>query len=160
MRGRYVEAADVHVLNGRLIEAIQCCLKNQEDETTFRHAVDIILDALWKKYSFAVSACKALKKGTTAAHILELALNLSQEYLSASDKDQVRWPHCNLCVWQSILLERFRSTSFGRCNKPLTMRFTSLACPLLAEMITLSHWSLSTLCFRNFPVYVPRASLT
>ena len=94
--GRYVEAADVHVLKGRAIEAIQCCLKNQEDETTFRHAVIIILDALWKKCSFAVSAQKALKKGTTAAYVLELALNLSQDYLDASDKDQVWWRHCDL----------------------------------------------------------------
>ena len=88
--GRYVEAADIHVLNGRLIEAIQCCLKNQEDEKTFRHAVNIILDTLWKKCSFAVSAQKALKKGTTAAHVLEFALNLSQDCLGVSEKDQVR----------------------------------------------------------------------
>ena len=100
--GRYVEAADVHVLKGRVIEAIQCCLKNQEDETTFRHTVNIILDVLWKKCTFAVSARKALKNGTSAAHVLELALNLSQDRLDASEKDQVRWHHCNLCMWHGV----------------------------------------------------------
>ena len=100
--GRYIEAAEVHVRNGKSMEAIQCCLRNQEDESTFRHAVNIILDALWKKCSFAVSAYKALKNGTTAAHVLELALNLSQDRLDVSEKNQVRWHHCNLCMWHRV----------------------------------------------------------
>ena len=86
--GRYIKAADVHVLNGRSMAAILCCLKNQEDETTFRHGVNIILDVLWEKCLLAVSMRKALKNGTSAAHVLELALNLSQDPLDVSEKSR------------------------------------------------------------------------
>ena len=41
-----------------------------------------------EKCSFAVSVCKALKNGTSTAHVLELALNLSQDPLDASEKSR------------------------------------------------------------------------
>jgi len=87
--GRHVEAADVYLLNGRLMEAIQSCLKVEEDEAAFTHGVNIILDTLWKDCPFSVPAQKVLKQETTAARVLELALNLPQNRLNASDGDQV-----------------------------------------------------------------------
>ena len=87
--GRHVEAADIYLLNGRLVEAIQSCLQVEEDEAAFTHAVNIILDALWKDCPFSVQEQKVLKWETIAAHVLELALNLPQNRLNASDGDQV-----------------------------------------------------------------------
>ena len=69
-------------------------------------------------------------------------------------------PLQSVYVAQSVLLEHFRSTSFGHYNKPHTMRSTSWACPPLDEMIMSSHWSLLTLYFRSFPIYAPPVLLT
>jgi len=103
--GKYVEAADIHLLNGGVMEAIQSCLKVEEDETAFKHAVDIILDALWKECSFTMPARKILKQGTTTARVLEVALNLSQARLNASNGDQVQYLSCYSCREGSILLK-------------------------------------------------------
>ncbi|KAL4064739.1 hypothetical protein V8B97DRAFT_2075905 [Scleroderma yunnanense] len=86
--GRYVEAADIYRHLGRPVEAIQTCLRDQEDEVAIRHAVDITLDELWKKCSFTMSAQKAWKK-TSTTDVLELALTLPQHHLNASDGDQI-----------------------------------------------------------------------
>lgn len=157
--GKYVEAADVHLLNGGVVEAIQSCLRVEEDEAAFKYAVDIILDALWKEYSFTMPARKILKKGTTTAHILELALNLPQARLNASNGNQVLYLLCYYPYGEgSILHECFRYTSSRQCSKPPMRRSSSWGCHFLTEVMMPSRLLLSTLLSLSCPFCAPRTS--
>ncbi|KAH6917678.1 hypothetical protein BKA70DRAFT_1556138 [Coprinopsis sp. MPI-PUGE-AT-0042] len=50
--GRTMMAADVHLEEGRLLEAIRVLLSNEEDQSSTARGHDLIVQALWKAMSF------------------------------------------------------------------------------------------------------------
>lgn len=53
--GRLSEAAELHLLEGRPIKAIQLFLQDQSDEAAYQRAQDCILSGLWQHMSFSVT---------------------------------------------------------------------------------------------------------
>jgi hypothetical protein len=68
--GRYKEAGDIHLAEGRILEAIQLFLMNNDDQYTVRRGHACILQGLWRHLSFAV---KVQDGGAEATKLLNLA---------------------------------------------------------------------------------------
>ncbi|KAF8222237.1 hypothetical protein L208DRAFT_1381918 [Tricholoma matsutake] len=68
--GRYKEAGEIHLAEGRTLEAIELFLIDDNDQDTVRHGHACILQGLWRHLSFAV---KVEDEGAEAIQLLELA---------------------------------------------------------------------------------------
>jgi hypothetical protein len=77
--GRYKEAGEIHLAEGRTLEAIQLFLIDDNDQDTVRRGHDCILQGLWRHLSFAV---KVQGGGAEAIQLLELA---SEVKLTSTD---------------------------------------------------------------------------
>lgn len=86
--GRYAEAADVHISEGRIKDGIEIFLSNLGNQECTAHAVDYVLRALWRHLSFGVSMQTA-KLDVLLGHWLGLAARLSVESLKDCDRDEV-----------------------------------------------------------------------
>ena len=53
-RGQYFEAADLHIRENRILDAVEVLLKNSTSKEAMRRASQSLLDALWKVLSFGV----------------------------------------------------------------------------------------------------------
>jgi hypothetical protein len=53
-RGQYFEAADLHIRENRILDAVEVLLKNRTSKEAIRRASQSLLDALWKVLSFGV----------------------------------------------------------------------------------------------------------
>ncbi|KAG2023736.1 hypothetical protein CC2G_001355 [Coprinopsis cinerea AmutBmut pab1-1] len=84
--GRYQEAADVHLAEGRTLEAIETLLEDQENPESTKRANTCILQGLWQNVSFAVLFNK---ENETAHRMLELASKLNTMSLTVSERDEV-----------------------------------------------------------------------
>lgn len=71
--GRYKEAGEIHLAEGRTFEAIQLFLMDDDDQYAVRRGHACILQGLWRHLSFAV---KAKDGGEDAIRLLELASNV------------------------------------------------------------------------------------
>jgi hypothetical protein len=67
--GRYKEAGDIHLAEGRTLEAIQLFLLNGNDQDTVRRGHACILQGLWRHLSFSVMG----QDGEEAIQFLEWA---------------------------------------------------------------------------------------
>jgi hypothetical protein len=52
--GQYFEAADLHIRENRMLDAVEVLLKNRASKEAMRRASQSLLDALWKVLSFGV----------------------------------------------------------------------------------------------------------
>lgn len=68
--GRYREAGDIHLAEGRTLEAIQLFLIDDDDQHTVQRGHACILQGLWRHLSFGV---KVQDGGAEAIQLLELA---------------------------------------------------------------------------------------
>ena len=88
-KGRFIEAAEVHIGRGNLTQALQL-LKNSTCEDAIQLAAEIALDNIWKECSFGMPVQEKLRqKGSHARRVLECIQEIPLECLSTSDKDQV-----------------------------------------------------------------------
>ena len=53
-RGRYLEAADLHIRENRLLDAVEVLLKDKTSKEASRRASQSLLGALWNVLSFGV----------------------------------------------------------------------------------------------------------
>ena len=83
--GRYQEAANIHIEEGRTMEAIQVLLHDKSQESTKR-ANDHILRGLWQNTSFSM---KIEDSDTAAMAFLSLASKVNHDFLSTTQKDEV-----------------------------------------------------------------------
>ncbi|KAK7064824.1 UvrD-like helicase ATP-binding domain-containing protein [Favolaschia claudopus] len=85
--GRYSDAAEVHLEEGRTLEAIKLFLRERDSEESIRRGAECILQGLWRKISFAVSpdmedpSLLQLLDFATKAEALTLSENQRNELL-------------------------------------------------------------------------------
>lgn len=84
----YGEAAEVHITEGRNVEAIQIFLKHLADKNCTKHAAACALRALWRHISFAVSPA-ITKTSSLLKQWLELASCLDPTFLAPNELDEV-----------------------------------------------------------------------
>lgn len=53
-RGQFFEAADLHIRENRMLDAVEVLLKNKTSKEAMRRASQSLLDALWNVLSFGV----------------------------------------------------------------------------------------------------------
>ncbi|KAF6765917.1 hypothetical protein DFP72DRAFT_996790 [Ephemerocybe angulata] len=84
--GRYQEAADIHIEEGRTMDAIRVLLEDKENRESIRRANDYILRGLWQNNSFSQ---KIKDSDTDALALLELASKLDASLLSPTQKAEI-----------------------------------------------------------------------
>jgi hypothetical protein len=86
--GRRQEAAEIHLAEGRTMEAIATLLDDEENEESKRRANDCILQGLWESTSFSQ---KIKDTDTDALRFLGLASKVDKNAtsLSPTQKDEV-----------------------------------------------------------------------
>jgi hypothetical protein len=75
--GRLKEAAELHLEEGRQLEAINLFLKDREDSDAQRRARECILQGLWDHISFGIPRT-SLQGNDTVVQLLELASKFDQ----------------------------------------------------------------------------------
>lgn len=85
--GRYQEAANIHMAEGRTMEAIDTLLDDNENEESKRRANDCILQGLWESTSFSR---KVEDTDVAALNFLRLASKKDKDtmLLSPTQKDE------------------------------------------------------------------------
>ena len=83
--GRHLEAADIHISEGRTKEAIEALLQ-VEDQEAHGRAVEYALDGLWRTTSFGQ---KIGADNVDALGFLKLASASDPTALTPSQKDEV-----------------------------------------------------------------------
>jgi hypothetical protein len=86
--GRIAEAAEVHLTNGRTVEAIRTLLLKPDDEDCIRKANDSILRGLWTHLSFGITLERA-KANARLQELLAFAAKLNLESVPTCDRDEV-----------------------------------------------------------------------
>lgn len=84
--GRYKEAGDIHLAEGRTLEAIQLFLIDDDDQYAVRRGHDCILQGLWRHLSFGVEVRDG---GAEAIQLLELASKVKPTSTNNAVNDEV-----------------------------------------------------------------------
>ena len=86
--GRYQEAADIHMAEGRTMEAIHVLLDDKENVESKHRANHCILQGLWERTSFSQ---KIKDTDTAARKFLQLVSKVDKDVmlLSPTQKDEV-----------------------------------------------------------------------
>ena len=88
--GRYQEAAELHLLENRPLDAIRDFLKEKGSRNAIRQATKIILDGLWRRCSFGLTSNEvAVDQGVN--ELLKLASRLPVDILDPLDHHEVRF---------------------------------------------------------------------
>lgn len=89
--GRFAEAAELHLAEGRTLEAIRAFLKDSQHPESVRRASQCLLDGLWRSLSFGLS-CRSDSIGSDLPlqELLRLSTSLDATSLDDSTYDQVR----------------------------------------------------------------------
>lgn len=86
--GRHLEAAEIHLTEGRTLEAINILLKAKNNVDTMQLAKAYILQGLWKELSFRVSFKEA---NPEILQYIELSKSLDLSILTARDSAEVSY---------------------------------------------------------------------
>ena len=83
--GKLVEAAELHIMEGRTIRAIELLLQDPDDARAIPRAIGYIRDGLWKCLSFGVkpSVCREAPDS-----ILDHLIRLAEEVMQSSSLPQ------------------------------------------------------------------------
>lgn len=88
--GRTLDAAELHLSEGRPLQAIDLFLRDQGDQSSMVKAHTCIVQGLWQQISFGIPQ-KDCKTDDVASHLLQLATRLNASLLTQADHDQVRF---------------------------------------------------------------------
>ncbi|KAF9230331.1 hypothetical protein BU15DRAFT_83761 [Melanogaster broomeanus] len=88
LHGKFVEAAELHLSEGRPLDAIKSFLKDKGDDSAVSRAGDILLENLWRHCSFGVSVKDALQDDTTS-QFFALIKEIPLEKLVPQNHDQI-----------------------------------------------------------------------
>ncbi|KAI0935696.1 hypothetical protein AcV5_004043 [Taiwanofungus camphoratus] len=88
--GRFAEAAELHLAEGRTLEAIRAFLKDSQHPESVRRASQCLLDGLWRSLSFGLS-CRSDSIGSDLPlqELLRLSTSLDATSLDDSTYDQM-----------------------------------------------------------------------
>ena len=89
-RGQFFEAADLHIRENRILDAVGVLLKNKTSNEAMRRASQSLLDALWSVLSFGVLPTE-LDKGSQAnlKRMMQLIKQLDQSSLEQKSQLEV-----------------------------------------------------------------------
>lgn len=87
--GRYLEAAELHLLENRPLEAIRDLLREKGSRDAILRATKIILDGLWLRCSFGITS-KEVANDRDVNELLNLASELPVDFLDPLDHHEVR----------------------------------------------------------------------
>ncbi|KAF9229832.1 hypothetical protein BS17DRAFT_744362 [Gyrodon lividus] len=93
-RGRYLEAAELHLAENRPLDAIRDFLKETGSRDATKRATDILLEGLWRRCSFGIPS-KAIAGDRNVIELLALAHELPVELLHPFARDEI-------CMFQAI----------------------------------------------------------
>ena len=85
--GKFGDAADIHLAEGRTLEAIRLLLMDKDNEHSIRRGYHCILQGLWEKVSYGV---KGLDRIEQVVQLLKLASSLKFSVIDSLDTDEVR----------------------------------------------------------------------
>lgn len=86
--GKPAEAADIHILEGRIEEGIQILLNNLTDQVCAKCAVQHVIRALWKHLSFGLSPAVGTNN-PLLGQWLHLAAQLDHKLMMDYESDEV-----------------------------------------------------------------------
>ncbi|KII86508.1 hypothetical protein PLICRDRAFT_44106 [Plicaturopsis crispa FD-325 SS-3] len=86
--GRMAEAAELHLAEGRTLEAIHLFLKDGGNEVSMQRAKECLLDGLWQNLSFGVTA-ETASSNVALQQLLKLAGRLNPTLLEPSDNAEI-----------------------------------------------------------------------
>ncbi|KAJ7671947.1 hypothetical protein B0H17DRAFT_1208872 [Mycena rosella] len=84
--GRFSDAAEVHLEEGRTFDAIKLFLRHQNNEHAMRRGIHCVLQGLWQRISFALSADE---EDPSVTLLLSLAAKADISVLSDNDRNEV-----------------------------------------------------------------------
>ncbi|KAL0571720.1 hypothetical protein V5O48_010244, partial [Marasmius crinis-equi] len=84
---RHDEAAELHLSEGRILEAIELFLQSPS-ESSSRRAGECVLEALWQVLPFGTGALEAIADPNTA-RVLNFASNLSTDHLDVNGRQEL-----------------------------------------------------------------------
>ncbi|KAJ7222624.1 hypothetical protein GGX14DRAFT_558715 [Mycena pura] len=84
--GRYSDAAEVHLEEGRIFEAIKLFLRDRNNELLMRRGIECILQGLWQRVSFAVTPGD---DDSSASVLLSLAAKADVSLLSENYRNEL-----------------------------------------------------------------------
>ena len=86
--GRFSEAAELHLLENRPLDAIKDLLKETSSRDAIQKATKIVLDGLWHRCSFGIMS-KEVASDQDVSQILNLAGELPVDFLDPLDHHEV-----------------------------------------------------------------------
>lgn len=88
--GRTREAAELHLAEGRILEAIDYFLQDTDTdhENSARRATECILDGLWRKLTFSVPPDQ-MTEDFDFVKLFQLAKKIDQSSLTPNSRDEV-----------------------------------------------------------------------
>ncbi|KAF7340216.1 UvrD-like helicase ATP-binding domain-containing protein [Mycena venus] len=84
--GRFYDAAEVHLEEGRTLEAIKLFLRDRDNEHSIRRGTQCILQSLWRQVSFAASPTK---EDPSVSPLLTLAAKAEASFLSENERSEL-----------------------------------------------------------------------
>lgn len=92
-RGQYFEAADLHIRENRMLDAVEVLLKNRTSKEAMRRASQSLLDALWDVISFGVIPVELDKESQDKLkRMVQLIKQLDQSSLDKKTQLEVGSP--------------------------------------------------------------------
>ncbi|KIJ60080.1 hypothetical protein HYDPIDRAFT_117540 [Hydnomerulius pinastri MD-312] len=87
--GRYLEAAELHMAENRLPDAIRDFVKDKTSSDAMKNAANILLEGLWRRCSFGIPA-EEIAGDQDVGELLGLAGELTLESLDPLVRDEIR----------------------------------------------------------------------
>ncbi|KAJ7479993.1 hypothetical protein B0H11DRAFT_1263344 [Mycena galericulata] len=84
--GRFSDAAEVHLEEGRTFDAIKLFLQDRDNERSMRRGIECILQGLWQRVSFAVSPGDG---NPSVSLLLSFAAKADVAFLSENDQNEI-----------------------------------------------------------------------
>lgn len=100
--GNHADAAEVHLAEGRITEALDIFLDNLADKECARRAADFVIRGLWERLSFGIVP-KDAKLDLSVERWLLLAVRLDLGLLNSLERDEVRAVDALCCFYGLIL---------------------------------------------------------
>ncbi|KAE9400953.1 P-loop containing nucleoside triphosphate hydrolase protein [Gymnopus androsaceus JB14] len=136
--GRPREAAELHLSEGRTLEAIYFFIQDTENADSARRAIECILDGLWRKLNFSVPS-EHLAEDAGLYKLFELVKKVNQSLLIQNYRNEIKMFQAILSKARPVLCE-LGQTFFNANNLP-------------AALLCLDHYYTSPLPFNNLTVY-------
>ncbi|KAJ7293966.1 hypothetical protein C8J57DRAFT_1444990 [Mycena rebaudengoi] len=115
--GRFAEAAELHLEEGRTFEAIKLFLQDQTTESSMRRGMECVLQGLWQRISFAIVP---EDEDSSISRLLTLASKADVSLLSQTERDEISMFQA-IVDKQHYKLERLGQAFYETGNKAVAL---------------------------------------